>query len=357
MCRALACAAFILAWLCALCQSASAQKLPVQSLSPNLPFVFPAVPLQQPGTSQQPGLVQNPIGATHPQSPPVANGDLAYGAFQRGYYVTAMAEALKRVSANDRDAPALTLIGELYAEGLGVRQSSTEALHWYHLACLENNREACFAEGTLYLLGRGVAQDKRQAKALFEKAASQNHAGALFNLGQMALEGSDARPQPDFAAAAQYFQKGAEAGDMDSAYGLALLYREGKGVPKDLDACAHWLKIAADNKNIAAEVEYGIMVFRANEARGAGADPLEDARAARYLIDAASKHNPIAENRLARLFAAGRGVPKDYVASAKWHVLARASGIEDAWLDGILNALSPHDKQRVEEAVAREIGE
>ena len=285
-----------------------------------------------------------------------ASVDLAYGAFQRGYYITAFQEAMKRVNANALDAPAMTLVGELYAEGLGIKKNSEEALRWYRLACLQNNREACFAEALLYLQGNGVTQNKVEAKTLFEKAASQDHAGAWYNLGVMALEGEGANPQPDFVRAAMSFTKGAELGDMDAAYSLAILYKEGRGVEKNLAAAEKWLHIAADGKNISAEVEYAIMLFRNNEAKGENADPSVDVRAARYLIEAASRHNPVAENRLARLFAAGRGVPKDYIASAKWHVLARASGIEDAWLDGILNSLSPQDKDRVEAAVSREIG-
>ena len=46
--------------------------------------------------------------------------DLAYGAYQRGDYRAAMAEAQKRLSSNPKDTAALTLIGQLYAEGTGV---------------------------------------------------------------------------------------------------------------------------------------------------------------------------------------------------------------------------------------------
>ena len=35
-----------------------------------------------------------------------------FGAFQRGYYLTAFREATKRVAANPKDAAAMTLLGE-----------------------------------------------------------------------------------------------------------------------------------------------------------------------------------------------------------------------------------------------------
>src|SRR5947209_15060006 len=62
------------------------------------------------------------IGPDAPRKPKSGDppGDLAFGAYQRGYYLTALREAEKRLSANPRDAPAMTLIGEIYHDGLAV---------------------------------------------------------------------------------------------------------------------------------------------------------------------------------------------------------------------------------------------
>ncbi len=54
--------------------------------------------------------------------------------------------------------------------------------------------------------------------------------------------------------------------------------------------------------------------------------------------------------------AAGRGVSKDLVEAARWHVMARAAGIPDAWLDGQIAALTPAERVKVEEIVRRQIG-
>src|ERR1700681_2711794 len=50
-----------------------------------------------------------------------AEPDPAYAAFQRGYYLTAFALATDRVETK-KDVKAMTLLGELYAGGLGIRQ-------------------------------------------------------------------------------------------------------------------------------------------------------------------------------------------------------------------------------------------
>ena len=51
--------------------------------------------------------------------------DLAFGAYQRGLYVTAMQEAMNRLKTNSDDAPAMALLGELYRDGLSVDRKST----------------------------------------------------------------------------------------------------------------------------------------------------------------------------------------------------------------------------------------
>jgi TPR repeat protein len=58
--------------------------------------------------------------------------------------------------------------------------------------------------------------------------------------------------------------------------------------------------------------------------------------------------NAIAQNRLARLYAAGRGVPQNRVEAASWHLLAAAQGLSDKWLDDALKDLSREERARAE---------
>jgi TPR repeat protein len=81
--------------------------------------------------------------------------------------------------------------------------------------------------------------------------------------------------------------------------------------------------------------------------------PRDEAAGAHLMLKAAARNNPVAQNRVARILATGRGLPKDMVEAMKWHLLARAGGLKDAWLDTQLNSLSPQERQSVEEAVRR----
>ncbi len=298
-----------------------------------------------------------PAAAAESASPPLPNiigpsaaeaPDLAYGAFQRGYFITAFQEAMKRVQANPNDAVAMTLIGELYRQGYGVVQNYAAAAHWYAMAADRGNREAIFALASAKLIGQGIAKDPVGAKALFEKAAAMNHSGALYNLGVMAVENSAG---PDFDKAAAYFKSSAQLGYPDAAYELALCYRNGKGVPQDDQLAAFWMERAASEDNVPAEVEFAIMLFN-----GIGVEKDEEA-AARLFLKAAVQQNPVAQNRVARLYAAGRGIQKDLVEAMKWHLIARAAGEKDAWLDGVLNTLTPQQKAEVETAIRQYNGE
>jgi TPR repeat protein len=290
-------------------------------------------------------------GATPAQGQIPAQGpaaDLAFGAYQRGYYMTAFREAMKRVAANPRDAAAMTLIGEIYRDGYAVRQDVAEAAHWYRLASGLGDREAAFALGALLLNGAaGVDKDRAGAKAQFEKAAALGQAGALYDLGVMAIEG-DGADKPDFAKAADYFRRAAEAGEDNGAYSYGVLLREGRGVPLDIEESAHWLKRAADAGIIAGQVEYAIMLFN-----GIGVEKNEAAAAKIFLI-AAARNNPIAQNRLAHLYVSGRGVPRDLVEAATWNRFAKAGGIDDPELDAATANLTPEQNERVNQLVRRQ---
>ena len=71
------------------------------------------------------------------------NVDLVYGAYHRGYYKTAFDLATKRAATGD--VKAMTMLGELYANALGVKRDYVKALDWYRRASDGGDREAMFA--------------------------------------------------------------------------------------------------------------------------------------------------------------------------------------------------------------------
>ena len=68
--------------------------------------------------------------------------DIAFGAFQRGLYITAFNLAKPRAEAGDPAAQAL--IAEIYSRGLGIPQDLEKATQWYKKAAEQGVPEAEF---------------------------------------------------------------------------------------------------------------------------------------------------------------------------------------------------------------------
>jgi len=261
-----------------------------------------------------------------PADPP----DHAYGAFQRGFYLTAFAFALEK--AKNDDAAAQTLLGELLTRGLGVKQDHQEAAGWYELAAQKGDPEAQYALARLYLNGRGVDKNSSLAASYLEKAGKNGQSDALRELAYMLLEGKGRDKNPLLAAA--YLRRAADDGDMDSQYALAGLFAEGVGVAQSEESAARWYAAAARSGHVGAQIEYAIMLFN-----GRGIDK-DEAVAARWFRQAAESGNPVAQIRLAKLLAEGRGIEKDEDEAVRWYRQARTKGIRDDDLEALSLAMS-----------------
>jgi hypothetical protein len=268
---------------------------------------------------------------------PVA--DQAYAALQAGRYIEAFRIATRRIGLDSNDAAAMTLLGELFAQGLGVRIDEKRAVEWYELAARRGDGNARFALAMMLLRGRGVERDPVRAEALMREAAAARHPLACFNLALVKL---NAGSEADLREAVGLLTCAAEQEVGDAQHALAVLMLEGRGVVQDVEAGADMMARAAGNGSLAGEVEFAILQFGG---RGVGRD---ERAAARGFARAAARGNAIAQNRLARILLQGRWLPRDVTAAMGWHLAARAQGLNDALLDGEFERLS--EAQRAEAA-------
>src|SRR5882724_9294808 len=81
-------------------------------------------PTQKPAATPAPAATATP-GPT-PDDP---NVDLVFGAYQRGQYRTAFDLATQRAQVSG-DPKAMTMLGELYANGMGVQRDYAKAADW-----------------------------------------------------------------------------------------------------------------------------------------------------------------------------------------------------------------------------------
>ncbi len=268
--------------------------------------------------------------------------DLAYGAFQRGYYLTAV--QLAEPLANLGDPAAQALLGEIYSRGLGVAQDLKEAARWYKAAATAGNVEAQFRYAMMLIEGTVVSQDEAQARDLMKAAAEAGLPLAEYNYGQMLIETS---PAGGFTEAARFFLRAANAGVPEAQYAMSQLYANGRGVTADAAKARAFLHASALNGFTIAQIEYGIWLING---KGGPAQPDEGFL---FLKHAAELGNPIAVNRVAHLFKDGIGTAPDVAAAAKWAVLAKRMKNSDAVLDDFFRGLDADAQKAALEAANR----
>jgi TPR repeat protein len=261
--------------------------------------------------------------------------DPAFGAYQRGLYITAF--NLARPRAENGDAAAQTLIAEIYARGLGVRSDPQQAAHWYQRAAEQGNPDAQFQYALLLIDGRYVEKDEDQAFALMEDAANAGNLLAQFNFAQMLV---DRMPGPGgLRRAVGFYEQAARGGLPDAQYAMAQVYANGAGGrERDDEAARRWLMRAARQNYDTAQLELGTWLVQ-----GRGGEIDEEAGFS-WLKRAAESGNVAASNRLAKLYRAGVGTEANSVTAAAWYILARRAGLVDPELDTFMEGLT--DAQR-----------
>jgi TPR repeat protein len=273
--------------------------------------------------------------------------DLAYGAYQRGLYNQAFREATLRLEKDKTDSAAMTLLGELYNQGLGVAASPVKAAEWYRLAAARGDAKALSSLGLMALEGRGMAKNPAQGRAWLEEAAAKGNPIASYNLALILLTSS---AEADVSRTIALLRVAADAELPDAQHALGVLYLKGRGMPRNPAEAARLFERAAQNGSPVGEVEYAILLFN-----GDGVTKNES-MAARYFRRAAAKGNAIAQNRLARLLASGRGVPVNKIDAAAWHILAVGQGLKDPWLDDALRGMTADEKKKSEKLAGERLG-
>ena len=136
-------------------------------------------------------------------------------------------------------------LGICYDIGEGVPQNYNLAVQWYTKAAAQGHRAAQCSLAMCYYNGHGVAEDSGQAVEWLKRAAQRGDAFAQYLLcmcrpesepGQIAEQGS----------AWKYLLQAAEQGHSGAEYELGLRFRDGLGVPRDLERACTYLSRAAE---------------------------------------------------------------------------------------------------------------
>lgn len=172
-------------------------------------------------------------------------------------------------------------------------------------------------------VGSGAADLKR----LLVERADAGNIGAAASLGRLLSLGLVLGPR-DYATAATYYLKAAEAGHLASMTRYALFAKDGIGLAKNEALAATWFRKAADRGQEAAMTNLGALY---ETGRGVKRDFAE---AARWYRSAVDKGYVFAMHRLALLHETGRGVKKDDQEAVRLLRQASDKGLSEAtsWL-------------------------
>lgn len=257
--------------------------------------------------------------------------DTAYGAFQRGLYMTALNLALPRAEAGD--AAAQTLAAEILSRGLGVKRDEAAAAKWYRLAAEQGVPEAQFQYALMLIDGRFVKNDPQEAYALMQAAAEAGNRLAQFNFAQLLIQNEPG--DRGMTKAVVYYQRAADAGLPDAQYAMSQIHANGAGgKARDEVEARRWLLLAARQNFDTAQLDLGTWLV---EGRGG---PRDFKAGFGWLKRAAEGGNVAAQNRLAKLYMGGIGTEPNATDAAAWYFLARRRGLIDPAMEDFLRGLT-----------------
>ena len=222
------------------------------------------------------------------------------------------------IAAERGDANAQFDLALRYADGDGVEQDQSKAVHWYQKAAEQGHAKAQFNLAVRYENGNGVERDQTKAVRWYLKAAQQGHSGAQFNLAVCYKDGDGV--QEDQWKASHWFHMAAEQGDAVAQFNLAVRYEEGRGIHQDQSKAIRWYRTAAHHGYANAQNNLAICY---EQGRGVKQDQRE---AVHWYRAAAEQGYASAQFNLALCYINGDGVEPNMPEAIHWYIKAAEQG-------------------------------
>lgn len=205
----------------------------------------------------------------------------------------AEAISLYEKAAAQGQASAESELARIYLEGgNGVEADYSAAMQWAKKAAGDGDSRGYLYLGQIWMKGLGVSINLDKAKVFFRKGEEAGDRKAPRYLGLIA------QAQGDDAAAAEWFAKGAAAGDITSQFYLGQSYETGAGIAQDYAQAMHWYQVAAERADHVASD--GMVGEAGLYARGLGV-PQDLAKAKALYEQAAALGNSAAQDALTDL--------------------------------------------------------
>ncbi len=155
-----------------------------------------------------------------------------------------------RRSAELGFAPAQVVLGYFYETGRNLTADPQLAADWYKKAARQDDPLAQWLLGRLIYMGT-PARDLNEAASWLEKSEAHDDAFAQYLLGKIFME------RGDYARAAVLLEKSALHGLPQAQRHLAILLRDGKGLPRDKTEAYVWMTAGYDagQRSVASDLQ------------------------------------------------------------------------------------------------------
>ncbi len=155
-----------------------------------------------------------------------ADMDAVNAALDRGDNVAALEEL--RPLADQGEADAQVLLGDLYFQGIGLPANYSLAWTWYNRAALNDDPIGQYKLGKMYWDGIGVPRDDTKAVEWYESAAAGGHVQAQIDLGYIYRDGRrDILARP--SKALEYFRMAGDQGNDEALIAIEEMFASGLG--------------------------------------------------------------------------------------------------------------------------------
>ena len=167
------------------------------------------------------------------------------------------------------------------------------------------------------------SKDYLKAYREWKTAADAGQAEAEFDLGVLYAQGLGVLR--DLNAAASWYRKSADQGNAEAQFALGQMYARGWGVPRDTADAIRWFEMANSVDSDGPPTDWLSV-----EGYGIQQDPQQ---AAYWYRLAADSGHPEAQYFLARMYAGGKGVKRDEEQAKRWVSASATQGYAAAMAD------------------------
>jgi TPR repeat protein len=286
-------------------------------------------PKSDTGFAASASSLQNKLVTTEPGAPPIAKAPAttppgAYRLLERAreLNIADLQPLEDRAQAGEPEAQ--TLLALAYHAGVLLKKDDVEATKLLHKAA---DRGYSAAEESLGIFAEtGIGMDRPSlAEALnwYRRAAQQGSIDAATDIALLYANGKGVPRNPEQAVV--WFRRAAEGGDPSAQYNLGLMYERGEGVPRDYREAIRWFAAAADQKLIPPLLSLAELYVQPPNA----AVTADLNKAMQYYQRAADLGSPEAEVSLGTIYSKGLSGKVDYDQAAGWYRKAADKGYAD----------------------------